>query len=131
MLCFMVTCSSSAPLILWLRAQARNQKRVNCLFAGKIPHILSGMRTLMISRWYTLPSTLNPPFAMRRLHRGTATLMYCVRLRTSPSSRGWSTHGVVLHANVLCVKVDLCSVLVFSLYLCSSEVRAVCFMFSL
>ena len=64
----------------------------------KILHILSGMRTLLISRGYALPSTVNPPSVMRQLQCRTASLMKCVRLRTLLSSRGWSTLGVVLHA---------------------------------
>ena len=49
----------------------------------------------------------NPLFATRLLRYGTAFRMNCAKSRTSVSLGDWSTHGVVLRANVLCVKVKL------------------------
>ena len=46
-------------------------------------------------------------FATRPLRCGKAFRMNCAKSRTSVSLEGWSKHGVVLCANVLCVKVKL------------------------
>ena len=58
-------------------------------------------------------SMVNLLIATRPLRCGTAFRMNCAKSRTSVSLGGWSTHGVVMRANVLCVKVKLLFIVQF------------------